>query len=145
LFDVDLCGCSFKNTLLPADEIVCNMDNKSQQLPAKEAGLFKQVVKFYETKHYKKGIKAADQVSSHQIYRFLTPLGASSISVSIVVLIRLHINGHKSALVHQTQVIFVSPGKRARLRQTSTAISKARIFKCLGYCYLGEQRPLQRR
>ena len=38
------------------------MDNQSQQLPAKENTLFKQVVKFYETKHYKKGIKAADQV-----------------------------------------------------------------------------------
>lgn len=34
----------------------------SQQLPGKEAALFRQVVKFYETKQYKKGIKAADQV-----------------------------------------------------------------------------------
>lgn len=34
----------------------------SQPLPAKEAGLFRQVVKFYETKQYKKAIKAADQV-----------------------------------------------------------------------------------
>ena len=34
----------------------------NQPLPAKEAGLFKQVVKFYETKQYKKGLKAADQV-----------------------------------------------------------------------------------
>ena len=40
------------------------MDNQSQQLPAKESTLFKQVVKFYEQKHYKKGIKAADQVLS---------------------------------------------------------------------------------
>ena len=33
-----------------------------QILPAKEGGLFRQVVKFYETKQYKKAIKAADQV-----------------------------------------------------------------------------------
>ena len=33
-----------------------------QQLASKEAGLFRQVVKFYESKQYKKGIKAADQV-----------------------------------------------------------------------------------
>jgi N-alpha-acetyltransferase 15/16, NatA auxiliary subunit len=31
-------------------------------LPAKESGLFRQIVKFYETKQYKKGLKAADQV-----------------------------------------------------------------------------------
>lgn len=31
-------------------------------LPSKEAGLFKQIVKHYETKQYKKGIKAADTV-----------------------------------------------------------------------------------
>jgi len=34
----------------------------SQILPPKENGLFRQVVKFYETKQYKKAIKAADQV-----------------------------------------------------------------------------------
>lgn len=34
----------------------------SQILPPKESGLFRQVVKFYETKQYKKAIKAADQV-----------------------------------------------------------------------------------
>ena len=33
-----------------------------QVLPAKEQGLFKQVVKLYETKQYKKGLKAAEQV-----------------------------------------------------------------------------------
>ncbi len=33
-----------------------------QELAPKEAGLFRAVVKFYEGKHYKKGIKAADQV-----------------------------------------------------------------------------------
>lgn len=32
------------------------------QLPSKETGLFRQVVKFYETKQYKKAIKAADQI-----------------------------------------------------------------------------------
>jgi N-alpha-acetyltransferase 15/16, NatA auxiliary subunit len=31
-------------------------------LPAKDAQLFKQVVKYYESKQYKKGIRAADQV-----------------------------------------------------------------------------------
>ena len=36
---------------------------ESQQLPGKEAGLFRQVVKFYESKQYKKGLKAAEQVS----------------------------------------------------------------------------------
>lgn len=34
----------------------------NQPLPAKEAGLFRQVVKFYETKQYKKAVKAADQI-----------------------------------------------------------------------------------
>jgi hypothetical protein len=43
------------------------MDAQSQQLPAKEATLFRQVVKFYETKQYKKGIKAADQVATDLI------------------------------------------------------------------------------
>ncbi|CAL8463644.1 g3178 [Coccomyxa elongata] len=33
-----------------------------QTLPTKEGSLFRQVVKFYETKQYKKAIKAADQV-----------------------------------------------------------------------------------
>lgn len=32
-----------------------------QTLGSKEAALFRQVVKFYEGKQYKKGIKAADQ------------------------------------------------------------------------------------
>lgn len=31
-------------------------------LRAKEATLFRQIVKFYETKQYKKGLKAADQI-----------------------------------------------------------------------------------
>ena len=35
---------------------------KDQALPSKEANLFRQVVKCYESKQYKKGIKAADQV-----------------------------------------------------------------------------------
>lgn len=34
----------------------------NQPLPSKEANLFRQIYKFYETKQYKKGIKAADQV-----------------------------------------------------------------------------------
>ncbi|CAK0738600.1 hypothetical protein CVIRNUC_001066 [Coccomyxa viridis] len=34
----------------------------SQILPSKEQGLFRQVVKYYETKQYKKALKAADQV-----------------------------------------------------------------------------------
>ena len=33
-----------------------------QVLPVKEQGLFKQVVKLYETKQYKKGLKAAEQL-----------------------------------------------------------------------------------
>lgn len=36
--------------------------NNSQVLPAKEAALFKQIARFYETKQYKKGLKAADQI-----------------------------------------------------------------------------------
>ncbi len=34
----------------------------NQPLPTKEAALFRQLVKFYETKQYKKAIKAADQI-----------------------------------------------------------------------------------
>ena len=34
----------------------------TQPLPSKEANLFRQLVKFYETKQYKKGVKAADQI-----------------------------------------------------------------------------------
>ena len=33
-----------------------------QRLPKKEAETFKNIVKFYETKQYKKGLKAADTV-----------------------------------------------------------------------------------
>ena len=33
-----------------------------QTLPPKEASVFRQVIRFYESKQYKKGIKAADQV-----------------------------------------------------------------------------------
>ena len=33
-----------------------------QILPSKEAGLFRQLVRHYETKQWKKGIKAADQI-----------------------------------------------------------------------------------
>ena len=35
---------------------------EKRQLPGKEASLFRQIVKFYETKQYKKGLKAADQI-----------------------------------------------------------------------------------
>jgi peptide alpha-N-acetyltransferase len=38
------------------------MAQPSQPLPAKETALFRQVVKLYETKQYKKAIKAADQI-----------------------------------------------------------------------------------
>lgn len=34
----------------------------SQTLPSKESSLFRTVVKYYETKQYKKAIKAADQI-----------------------------------------------------------------------------------
>ena len=34
----------------------------AQALPAKEGGLFRQVVKFYETKQHKKALKAADAI-----------------------------------------------------------------------------------
>eukprot|EP00879_Flechtneria_rotunda_P033382 GHRR01036968.1.p1 GENE.GHRR01036968.1~~GHRR01036968.1.p1 ORF type:complete len:183 (+),score=37.76 GHRR01036968.1:1140-1688(+) len=34
----------------------------NQPLPSKESALFRQVVKFYESKQYKKAIKAADQI-----------------------------------------------------------------------------------
>ena len=32
------------------------------QLPSREAGLFRSIVKFYETKQYKKGLKASDTI-----------------------------------------------------------------------------------
>lgn len=38
------------------------MAQPGQPLPAKETALFRQVVKLYETKQYKKAIKAADQI-----------------------------------------------------------------------------------
>lgn len=38
------------------------MASPSQPLLPKETGLFRQVVKFYETKQYKKAIKAADAI-----------------------------------------------------------------------------------
>eukprot|EP00928_Gymnodinium_smaydae_P008260 TRINITY_DN13002_c0_g2_i1.p1 TRINITY_DN13002_c0_g2~~TRINITY_DN13002_c0_g2_i1.p1 ORF type:complete len:946 (+),score=235.53 TRINITY_DN13002_c0_g2_i1:170-3007(+) len=34
----------------------------SQQLPAKDQAVFRSIVKFYETKQYKKGVKAADSI-----------------------------------------------------------------------------------
>jgi len=34
----------------------------NQPLPSKEANLLRQIVKFYELKQYKKGIKTADQI-----------------------------------------------------------------------------------
>lgn len=34
----------------------------NQPLPSKEANLLRQVVKFYESKQYKKGLKSADQI-----------------------------------------------------------------------------------
>ena len=39
-----------------------NNTNNNRHLPKKEADLFKSVVKFYESKQYKKGIKAADNI-----------------------------------------------------------------------------------
>lgn len=36
--------------------------NVNQPLPGKEGTLFKQVLKFHETKQYKKGLKCADQI-----------------------------------------------------------------------------------
>jgi hypothetical protein len=38
------------------------MAQPTQPLPSKESGLFRQLVKFYESKQYKKAIKAADQI-----------------------------------------------------------------------------------
>ncbi|QDZ25913.1 acetyltransferase [Chloropicon primus] len=35
---------------------------EKRQLPSKEQSLFRQIVKFYETKQYKKGLKAAEQI-----------------------------------------------------------------------------------
>ena len=35
---------------------------QSQELPAKELSVFRQIVKFYESKQYKKGIKTADTI-----------------------------------------------------------------------------------
>ena len=43
-------------------EVMASKPPPGQELAPKEAGLFRAVVKFYEGKHYKKGIKAADQV-----------------------------------------------------------------------------------
>ena len=38
------------------------MGSRDNGLPPKENTLFKSIVKFYETKQYKKGLKAADTV-----------------------------------------------------------------------------------
>ena len=38
------------------------MGSRDNGLPPKENTLFKSIVKFYETKQYKKGLKAADQI-----------------------------------------------------------------------------------
>jgi hypothetical protein len=38
-----------------------------QVLASKDAALFRQLVKFYETKQYKKGIKSADQVQQMEL------------------------------------------------------------------------------
>lgn len=38
------------------------MAQPSQMLPSKEAALFRQLVKLYESKQYKKAIKSADQI-----------------------------------------------------------------------------------
>jgi peptide alpha-N-acetyltransferase len=38
------------------------MEKKDNTLPQKENALFKQIVKFYETKQYKKGLKASEQI-----------------------------------------------------------------------------------
>lgn len=41
----------------------CKMSHHgNQQLPSKEANFLRQIVKFYELKQYKKGIKMADQI-----------------------------------------------------------------------------------
>jgi len=37
--------------------------SRSQPLPAKEDALFRQLVKSYESKQYKKALKTADQVT----------------------------------------------------------------------------------
>ena len=38
------------------------MASKDQNLPGKDAALFRTLVKLYESKQYKKGIKTADQI-----------------------------------------------------------------------------------
>jgi N-alpha-acetyltransferase 15/16, NatA auxiliary subunit len=40
---------------------------KSQPLPSKEDNLLKQVMKLYDLKQYKKGIKIADQVGMNNV------------------------------------------------------------------------------
>lgn len=44
------------------DRITATMTDGAKELQTKENNLFKQVVKCYETKQYKKGLKAAEQV-----------------------------------------------------------------------------------
>lgn len=36
--------------------------NSAKELPSKEQNLFRQLVRYYEDKHYKKAVKAADQI-----------------------------------------------------------------------------------
>ena len=58
---------NFRSTARPDSDTASGQEMataKDQTLPSKEASLFRQVVKFYESKQYKKGIKAADQVGS---------------------------------------------------------------------------------
>lgn len=53
-----------------------------QTLGTKEAALFRQVVKFYEGKQYKKGIKAADQARRLRSRPRGAPRASSSIDSS---------------------------------------------------------------
>jgi hypothetical protein len=47
---------------------------RSQPLPPKEEGLLRQVMKLYDLKQYKKGIKTADQVCYRLIFLCCVPL-----------------------------------------------------------------------
>lgn len=48
--------------MAPASGAGVGLVSSSQVLPSKEQSVFKQVVKLYELKQYKKALKAADQV-----------------------------------------------------------------------------------
>lgn len=78
-----------------------------QNLPGKEAGLFRQVVKFYESKQYKKGIKAADQVGinapsmSNELTRpyIVTHLAKLTILAQTALALQLMIRTHIETLI----------------------------------------------